>query len=350
MASLGYKSFRFYGYPAIGLLLYMIMFLITPYERTFRSWKLFSKADFIFDVLVNMAYGVVIFETGIQLTLKLNKQFPWDHNIKTRFLVQFLLHISIISTICVLFFQIRFPSRFAYDQFALRQAVVVGIIFSLLTTAVFAAEHFFYKWNDTRLQASELKQHAVQAQLDSLKLQLDPHFLFNNLSTLVSLIEENPTVAIDFAINFSSIYRYMLTNKTLNIIPLATELEFIEAYSFLYHIRYGKGICIHIADSGEYKQAGIAPLTLQLLIENAIKHNLFSSEFPLIIDICFSDGKWIVVKNNKMSKLSEEPGSHTGLKHIQERYLLLGQTEPIVLNESDYFEVRIPLLTLKNNI
>jgi hypothetical protein len=344
MTTSAYKLFRLYGYPGIALLLYLIMFLINPYERTFEGWRLYSTMDFVLDGLVTVGYATVIFETGIQLTLKLNRGFPWDRNVRWRFVVQFLLHISIISTIFFLFFQIRFPDKFGYDQLQLRQAVVLGIVFSLLTTTVFAAEHFFYNLKDARLQASEMKQYAVQAQLDALKLQLDPHFLFNNLSTLVSLIEENPALAVNYTVNLASIYRYMLANRTQNIIPLGTELEFIKAYSFLYHVRYGDGIDINISDNVEFKRTGIAPLTLQLLIENAIKHNLFSSESPLIIDICFLEGKWIVVKNNKRPKPVKESGSHMGLKNIRQRYLLLGQREPVIIDEMGTFSVMIPLL------
>ena len=344
MSTHHYKLFRLYGYPGFALILYLIMFLINPYERSLQSWKQYSVLDFAFDGLVNIGYAAVIFETGIQLTIRLNKSFPWGRNIWARFIVQLFLHISVISSVFILFFQIPFPNKFDYDQLSFRQAIVFGILFALLATVVFTTEHFFYKWNDARLEASELKTHAIQAQLTALKLQLDPHFLFNNLSTLASLIEENPPTAVRYVVNLSSIYRYMLANRVQDSVPIDTELAFIKAYSFLYQTRYGSGIRINIPDNPPPPNSDIAPLTLQLLVENAVKHNVFSIESPLVIDIYFSENRWIVVRNRHTPKTVKEPGSHMGLKNIRERYELLGNITPVITEKSGFFEVRIPIL------
>jgi LytS/YehU family sensor histidine kinase len=268
---------------------------------------------------------------------------PWEGQVKTRFLLQALLHIAIITLIFAAFFQIKFPARFMYDQLGFRQATIVGIIFALLITTVFTTEHFFYKWNDSRLEVSETRKNTVQAQLDALKLQLDPHFLFNNLSTLTSLIEDDQQLAVDYVINLSSIYRYMLSNRVQNTIRISEELEFISAYLFLYRTRYGEAISIVMPEINTYQDKSIAPLTLQLLVENAIKHNLFSRHVPLMINIYFEDG-YIVVHNNKTPKPTGEPGSKMGLKNISERYILLGHIEPIVTETADSFEVKVPLL------
>lgn len=345
MSTSGYKSFRLYGYPSFGLILILLFFLINPYERSIHSWKQFSFLDFIFvDVLLTMAYASLIFEIGIQLTLRLNKKLKWEKKVMTRFVVQFLLHISLIAVILIPIFQIEVPSKFAADQLLFRQILIFSVIFALLATAVFAAEHFFHKWKYNQLETSVIKQHATQAQLDALKLQLDPHFLFNNLSTLASLITSNPNLSVDYVLKLSSIYRYMLTSRPQNIISIPAELEFIDAYLFLYKIRYGEAIQIRISDIEELNSRGIAPLTLQLLIENAIKHNSFSVELPLTIEISALDNKWLVVKNNKSLKLKKEPGAQLGLKNIRERYLLLGQGVPVIQDMDQFFEVKIPLL------
>lgn len=343
MTTSHYKLFRIYGYPGFAVILYLIMILINPYERTLENWKLLSKLERAFDLLVSTGYAVLIFETGIQLTLYLNKKLPWEGRIKTRFTVQTLLHITIITTVFVLFFQIQFPARFQYDQVSFRQSTIIGIIFSLLVTTVFTTEYFFYKWNDGRMEISETRKHAIQAQLDALKLQLDPHFLFNNLSTLASLIEDDQQLAVEYVMNLSSIYRYMLSNRVQNIIRVSEELEFISAYLFLYRIRYGEAIRIVMPDSMTHYDSAIAPLTLQLLVENAIKHNLFSRTAPLVISIFFQDG-CIVVHNNKTPKPAADSSSKMGLKNIRERYILLGHIQPIVSEGVDFFEVRVPLL------
>lgn len=343
MRSSHYKRFRLYGYPGFAVILYLITILINPYERTFQNLRQLSKLDLAFDLLVNIGYAAVVFETGIQLTTILNRAMPWEGQVKTRFVTQFLCHVAVMILIFALFFQIDFPARFMYDQLGFRQATIIGVIFSLLITTVFTTEYFFYKWNDSRMEVLESRKNTVQAQLDALKMQLDPHFLFNNLSTLTSLIEDNQQLAVDYVLNLSSIYRYMLSNRVQNTIRLQEELEFISAYVFLYHIRYGDSISLEMPQTSEYGDKGIAPLTLQLLVENAIKHNFFSRHSPLLISIFYQNG-YIVVRNNKTPKPVGEPTSQLGLKNIAERYQLLSGLPPLVSSSDEFFEVRIPLL------
>jgi sensor histidine kinase YesM len=322
------------------------MVLINPTDRTFNSWRYYAFGDFILEFMFAVAYATALFETGIQLTSLLNKWFPWDGRIKSRFAIQFSLHVIIVYLVLSLFFKIQFPHYFGYDELMFRQTVIVGVIFSLLITAVFAAEYFFYRWNDARIKSLEMEQLTTQAQLDSLKLQLDPHFLFNNLSIVTALIEDQPSTAVSYVAKLSSIYRYMLTNRIQNLIPLTEELEFIKAYLFLYQIRYGNGINVRIDEVGAAKVCCLPPLTLQLLIENAIKHNVFSTELPLNIHIYFSEDEFLVVENNKMPKLAQEPGTNMGLKNIKERYRLMNAPAPVITNGDLFFRVEIPLINL----
>lgn len=343
-----YKLFRIYGYPGFGLVLYLVLILINPYEQTFNSWRYYAMGDFVLEFTFSIAYAAVLFETGIRLTALLNKWYPWERRIKSRFGIQLSLHIAIICIILNLFFRFRFPAYFGYDELLLRQAIIIGVIFSLLITAVFAAEYFFYRWNDARLKSLEMEQLTTQAQLDALKLQLDPHFLFNNLSTATALIEDQPSTAISYITKLSSIYRYMLANRMRNVISLKEELEFIKAYLFLYQTRYGDGISVKIEDIGEAALSGLPPLTLQLLIENAIKHNRFSTDAPLNIHIYFPDAKSMIVENNRLPKMTREPGTQMGLKNIQDRYRLMNQQAPVITDSDNFFRVEIPLMNTIN--
>ncbi|MGF7073049.1 sensor histidine kinase [Mucilaginibacter sp. 3215] len=343
-----YRLFRIYGYPGFGLVLYRILTLINPFERTFNSWRYYAFGDFLLEFTFSVAYAAVLFETGIQLTGMLNKWYPWENRFKSRFGIQLALHIVVIYIILRLFFEVRFPAYFGYDELMERQTVIIGVIFSLLVTAVFAAEHFFYKWNDARLLILEMEQLTTQAQLEALKLQLDPHFLFNNLSIVTALIEDQPAVAVAYVAKLSSIYRYMLTNRAQNLIPLTEELEFIKNYLFLYQIRYGAGINVRIGDMGKALHSSLPPLTLQLLIENAIKHNVFSTGLPLNIHIYFPGGNAMIVENNKMPKATTEPGIQMGLNNILDRYRLMNQQAPVIKDDGAFFKVEIPLIDSDN--
>lgn len=339
-----YRLFRIYGYPGFGLVLYLIQVLINPYERTLNSWHFYSLEDFILEFTFSLGYATVLFETGIQLTAILNKWFPWESQTKLRFGIQLFIQIAIIYIIVSIFFTFHFPAYFDYDETTIRQIFTIGVIFSLLITAVFAAEYFFYQWNDTRLKSMEMEQHTTQAQLDALKLQLDPHFLFNNLSIVTALVEDQPALAISYIGKLSSIYRYMLTNRTLNIIPLEEELDFIRSYLYLYQIRYGDGINVQIEELKDANRSCLPPLTLQLLIENAIKHNVFSTESPLNIRIFFPHGKSMIVENNKMPGTNPEYNTNMGLKNINERYRLLNELAPVISSSEEYFRVEVPLI------
>lgn len=344
MTTSNYKFLRLYGYPIFCLLTNLIFFLINPYERTFNAWRQFTVLDFFINSMISVLFPILVIETGIWLTYVLNRRLPWERSMRTRFIVQLLSHIGIVLLVVYLFFHIPFPEKFAFNQLLYRQSSITGMIFCLVITSVFAAEHLFYRLNNARLEAFKLNELAVQAQLDALKLQLDPHFLFNNLSALTSLIEENQSLSINYVVKLSSIYRYMLTNRTQNTISIAVELDFIKNVLFLHQIRYGQAIRINISSAVEELQSDIAPLTLQLLIENAIKHNQFTNDSPLIIDIYIADNKWLVVRNNKNPKRIQEPGAQLGLKNITQRYLLLSGNKPVISNTDEYFEVKIPLM------
>lgn len=338
-----YNLFRIYGYPGFGLLLYLILILLNQYDKTFNHWRFYVVLDFVLEYAFCTAFAVVLVETGIQLGRFLNKWCPWETRMKSRFAIQLSLHIIIIYLVINLFAEYQFPAHFGYDDLLLRQTVIVGIIFSLLVTAVFAAEYFFYSYKDAKLRSLELEQYSMQAQLEALKLQLDPHFLFNNLSILTALIEDKPSTAVLYVSKLSSIYRYMLTNRLHNMITLKEELDFISAYLFLYEIRYGDGIRLKIEDSPNATSYYLPPLTLQLLIENAIKHNFFSTELPLTIHIYFTGNKAMVVRNNKQPKAVVEAGTEIGLRNIKERLFLMSQQYPVITDEQGYFMVEVPL-------
>lgn len=344
MATSNYKFLRLYGYPIFCLLSNLIFFLINPYERTFNVWRQFTVFDFIVNTLVSWLFPLLVIETGIWLTYNLNNRLPWERNMRTRFIMQLLSHMGIILLVLYLFFHIPFPEKFAFNQLLYRQSSITGMIFCLMITSIFAGEHLINRLNNAGLEAAKLSELAVQSQLDALKLQLDPHFLFNNLSALTSLIEENPSLSVNYVVKLSSIYRYMLANRNENTIAISVELDFIRNILFLHQIRYGQAIRTNISPQVEQLQSDIAPLTLQLLIENAIKHNQFTTDSPLIIDIYVQDDRWLVVKNNKNPKRTQEPGAQLGLKNITQRYLLLSGSKPVISNGSEHFEVKIPLM------
>lgn len=338
-----YKYLRLYGYPVFAVFLNLILILLNSDESNIKDWKFYSNTDFLIEGLFCLLYTIALFETGIGLSKIINSIAVLKKNGSLRFFFKLLLQILFTSALVILFFSIDFPQKYGYNDLVVRRVLIMGLIFSILITTGFTAEELLINWNESQLEAIENKKQALQSELNALKLQLDPHFLFNNLSTLTSLIEENQQTAVQYVTNLSAVYRYVLCNRNKNMIVLKTELDFIKEYLFLYQIRYGSSIAINITGNPQNLNKFIAPLTLQLLVENAIKHNSFSLTAPLIININYHND-WIIVNNNKSARFTKEPGEGIGLAHIYHSYKLLGNIIPVVEDLETTFQVRVPLL------
>ena len=191
---------------------------------------------------------------------------------------------------------------------------------SFLIGTLYETVYFFEKWKETIQQNEALKNQQVRTQFEVLQNQMSPHFLFNSLNTLTTLIAENQDTAIQFTEKLSEVYRYILQNKEKELVTLEQELLFVKAYLFLLQIRYPENLHTDISVDHVYLESHIAPLTIQILVENCIKHNVINKTNPLHIEIYVQNGKSIVVKNNLQPKTVLEKSTKTGLANIKKRY------------------------------
>jgi streptogramin lyase len=192
-------------------------------------------------------------------------------------------------------------------------------------------------------KAQALEKEKALVQYESLKQQLNPHFLFNSLTSLSSLISANPKQADFFLENMSKIYRYILKNRDNELVPLEEEIRFVQTYIHLQKTRFENGIIINIDVKKEQFLLRIVPVTLQNLIENAIKHNVIDDENPLHIDI-FSDDRYLVVRNNLQKKKFVETSNKQGLGNLQSLYHYLTRQPVHVREDEKYFIIKIPLI------
>jgi LytS/YehU family sensor histidine kinase len=203
--------------------------------------------------------------------------------------------------------------------------------------------HFFQEWKKAIIRNERLQKERALVQFDNLKNQLNPHFLFNSLTSLNSLIFENQQLASDFLQQLSKVFRYVLQNKEKELVSLETEVNFIQNYISLLQTRfYGSlQIQMEIAPKDMLKQ--IVPVTLQILIENAIKHNIVNEQNPLTIRI-FSTEEYLHIRNNLQKKSIIETSNKMGLENMKTLYGFLSQKQVEITEEADFFEVKIPLL------
>jgi PAS domain S-box-containing protein len=193
-------------------------------------------------------------------------------------------------------------------------------------------------------QLLKLQKENLQSQFDVLKQQVNPHFLFNSLNVLISLIRLEPELAEKFTEHLAKVYRYVLENKDNELVNLSTEISFLDAYIFLINIRFMDKVVVNIRIPDDKKNHRVIPLAMQLLIENAIKHNAMSKKSPLVIDIFIDEDNQLNVVNNLQEREAHMTSTGVGLKNIQNRYRLLNNTVPVFEKTETHFIARIPLI------
>ncbi|MEP1093709.1 MAG: histidine kinase [Cyclobacteriaceae bacterium] len=221
-----------------------------------------------------------------------------------------------------------------------------NFVAALVITLSYEAFYFFEKWKDTFRLNEELKNRQIKTQYEVLQNQMSPHFLFNSLNTLASIIPEDPEAAVSFTVKLSDVYRYILQNKERELVALEEEIVFVKSYLFLLRMRFPDNLTVEFDIASEYQGLNIPPLTLQMLIENAIKHNVISKSKPLHISIYIDNGKSVVVKNNLQKKESLEKSTKTGLENIVKRYEILGNRKIDIISSANNFMVAVPLIDL----
>lgn len=197
---------------------------------------------------------------------------------------------------------------------------------------------------ETHTQLINLQKENIQSQFDVLRQQVNPHFLFNSLNVLTSLIKIEPDLAEQFSEHLSKVYRYVLENKDDELVTLSTELRFLDAYIFLLNIRFVDKIKFNINLPDSTLSLKIIPLAMQLLIENAIKHNIMTKSAPLYIDIFIDNTGFLNIINNLQERPSQIVSTGVGLKNIENRYLLLNNTRPIFQKTETHFVAKVPLV------
>jgi hypothetical protein len=223
-----------------------------------------------------------------------------------------------------------------------------GLLISLVVIIIFYLFYYYRYTSEKKVKEQKIIAGTASAQFDALKNQLDPHFLFNSLNVLTSLIEENPDAATKFTTSLSKVYRYVLEQKSKELVTVEEELRFARLYMSLIEMRFEDSIVYEAPQTLENPEAKVVPLSLQLLLENAVKHNQVTPSKKLFIRIFERDGS-LVVENNVQPKQVVKESSGVGLQNIRQRYFLLTD-RPVEINSGrQTFSVAIPLLTRKTS-
>jgi hypothetical protein len=262
--------------------------------------------------------------------------------------IEFPLRRFVVGVITTLAFTLAMVYGLGYlyevaFQIYLTQGAMYSVIITIIITLFMHGRQFLINLKKATIDAEKLKRENIAARYESLKNQVNPHFLFNSFNALSNLVYEDPDKAVKFIKQLSEVYRYVLDTREKEVVSLSEETDFLKSYLYLQQIRFGDKLKIQIDLNGE--EGFIAPLALQMLIENAIKHNVVSEDDPLLIHVHL-ENEFIVVKNNLQKKMiSAEPSAGVGLENICKRYEFLSDKKVEILKDAESFIVKLPVLS-----
>ena len=313
------------------------------------GFKFDSINEFLIEFAFYQLYAFVLGYSNMAFFDYLER-FNWKKNIGAKRIVIGILG-SVIITLIGLFFlryiTVMFYSNWSFSKFVANEQLsdyTFGLWITLIIVFVFHAIYFYNRYQQKKIKEQKVIAGTASAKFDALKNQLDPHFLFNSLNVLTSLIDENPDSAQKFTTALSKVYRYVLEQKNKELITVDEELEFAKTYMSLLKMRFEDSIVFEIPERASNPEAKVVPLSLQLLLENAVKHNMVTTSKPLHIKIYESNDS-LVVENNLQPKQIVKKSSGVGLDNIRQRYNLLTDKKVNINQQADRFAVAIPMLT-----
>lgn len=297
-----------------------------------------------YSYLFSLTATTVLFFGNTFIVHRLREWLPWTRQPVNRLLAEFFLCIP-FAAIAMILVAWTFNSLLFHEpmQPFIVRMLVIGIIMTVIVTLFEEGQFFFGEWKTELIRSEQLKKEMAESQYEALKNQVNPHFLFNSLNSLTALVHKDPDKAVEFISEFSKIYRYVLEVSGKVVVELSRELDFLQSYFFLQKIRFGENLVIEINIPSEKLNRFVPPLSLQLLAENAIKHNEISAAKPLHIFIS-ADETFLVMKNDL--QLRDEPVDSTGigLQNLQSRYEAISDVQAEFFANGKYYVARIPLL------
>jgi two-component system LytT family sensor kinase len=329
---------RILGIPLVALIL---NFLIDGFaENGFQEY------------LVNLLFVSIMWNGDYFIIMSFRKVYP-ELSVTYKRIITTIIAVSAYNLVvdmllCSFLGYCNVEGFENYFDEELKQNIAKNFITTFIIGMLYESGYFFDRWKKQTLEIEHIKSQQLRSELNVLKNQISPHFLFNSLNTLLALIHENPKLAAKFTEKLSQVYRYILKHKDKEIIMLKTELEFMMAYNYLLKMRFERSLVINVSIEPDILEKYVAPLTVQMLVENAVKHNVVAISKPLTVDIYAENGKSLIVRNNLQSKTQGVESLKTGLENIRLRYKYLSDREVDIIESREHFMVALPLIEVSN--
>jgi sensor histidine kinase YesM len=302
----------------------------------------FSPGFLLFELTATFLISYTIFLLNYFLLVPFKPHIKLNLN---KIALALLITGAVTVLLVFLFLQLKGLFNFNVNNFRHKEEILSRNIFAMLLVliSVFFI-HLIYQKQTIELENEMLKSESLQSQYQSLKNQVSPHFLFNSLTALKTLLQESPTLADQYVNHLAQVLRYTLQSNKWKTVSLEEELEFVHSYIFLLKMRYETNLSVQTEINDNSLHLLLPPLTLQTLIENAVKHNEISKDFPLQLSIKSINEHTIQVKNKIREKLTPEDGTGIGLTNLNKLYHLLGDYEIQITKDNSEFAVDVPLI------
>ncbi len=330
---------------AISLTIHFSLIAVVFFDNGFSHHvEDFSPAFVVFELSVTFLISYTIFLLNYFLLV------PFKPHVKLN-LKKLILALSVTIAVTLVliyaFLQLKGLLNFNVDTSRHKEELLSRNIFAMILVLICVFFiHLMYQKQTIELENEMLKRESLQSQYESLKNQVSPHFLFNSLTALKTLLQESPKLADQYVTHLAQVLRYTLQSNKWKTVSLGEELEFVHSYIFLLKMRYETNLSVQTDIYEHSLHLSLPPLTLQTLIENAVKHNEISKDFPLQIVIKSINEQTIQVKNKIREKLTPEDGTGIGLTNLNKLYHLLGDYEIQIAKDDLDFAVDVPLIKI----
>jgi hypothetical protein len=329
----------------IGVIIFLIVILINFIYGAKLAFNEELGELFLYTIL----YSVTLGYANQMVFVYLDKKFTAERFSLKRMAVGFVS--SFVVTLFIIFLLRIFTDVVVeggtFEKYWANERLanyVFAVVMTFIVLLCFYAFYIYKAYSDSKVKEQKIIAGTASAQFESLKNQIDPHFLFNSLNVLSSLIEENPVNAQRFTTSLSKIYRYVLEQKDKELVSVSEELAFAKTYMNLLKMRFENSITYEVPEDFDNQDAKVVPLSLQLLLENTIKHNVVSEQKPLHIKI-YIENNYLIVENNLQKKEVLQDRRGVGLQNIVNRYGLISERKMLIEESPTFFKVKIPILT-----
>lgn len=339
---------RIYKELQRAIKLTLIIFAVIQLVNVIMGSEVYFGKRLLVNFLFTMMYTFSLYASNMFLFWKLDYYFEDKFSVKRLtlgFIGSFLVSLAVIF-LMHLFEEVVYNKN-SFDYFLANEkpsSYLASIIITFFVTLSIYTISFYKAYNENKVKEQKIIAGTANAKFESLKNQIDPHFLFNSLNVLSSLIEENPDNAQRFTISLSKIYRYVLEQKDKELVSVEEELAFAKTYMNLLKMRFENSLFYELPTTAINPDAKVVPLSLQLLLENTVKHNVVSEQRPLHIRI-YVEGDYLAVQNDYQKKEVLQERQGVGLQNIVNRYGIITNRKVLIIQNEKIFTVKIPLLT-----